>query len=61
MPHEMQNVETNVVGDILTIKVDLSKDFGKSSTGKTTIVASSKGTQQIAGTTVKLGLNIFRK
>ena len=61
MAKEMQNVATSVEGNILTIKIDLSKDFGPSSTGKTTIVASSKGPQAIDGTDVKLGLNIYKK
>jgi hypothetical protein len=37
----MKNVELTVEGTMLTIKVDLSKDFGPSSSGKTTIIASS--------------------
>ncbi len=39
----MKNVEMSVEGNILTIKVDLSKEFGASSSGKTIIVASSRG------------------
>ena len=31
----MKNVEMTQEGDILTIKVDLSKEFGPSSSGKT--------------------------
>jgi hypothetical protein len=33
----------NVEGNILTIKVDLSKEFGPSSSGKTIIIASTEG------------------
>jgi len=39
----MKNVEMTVEGETLTIKVDLSKDFGKSKSGKTIIVASTEG------------------
>ena len=31
----MKNVEMTVTGNILTIKVDLSKEFGPSASGKT--------------------------
>ena len=58
----MDNIEMKVDGNVLTIKVDLSKDFGKSSTGKSTIIATSKGNQTIEGTDdVKIGLNIYKK
>ncbi len=36
----MKNVQMPVVGNILTITVDLTKEFGPSSSGKTIIVAS---------------------
>jgi hypothetical protein len=39
----MKNVEMSLDGNILTIKVDVSKEFGLSSTGKTIIIASSEG------------------
>ena len=56
----MKNVETVLEGNILTIKIDLSKEFGLSSSGKTIIVASSEGNQTIPGTDVKLGLNVYK-
>jgi hypothetical protein len=43
----MKNVEMKVEGDRLTIVVDLSKEFGPSSSGKTIIVASGEGNQAI--------------
>ena len=60
----MKNVEITVEGNILTAKVDLSKSFGPSSSGKTTIIASTEGNQTV--TTVKnkpvvLGLNVYSK
>jgi hypothetical protein len=39
----MKNVQMTVEGNILTIKVDLSKEFGPSASGKTIIVASTEG------------------
>ena len=39
----MKNVEMTVEGTLLTIKVDLSKEFGPSASGKTTIIASTEG------------------
>jgi len=58
----MKNVEMSIDGNILTIKVDLSKDFGPSASGKTIIIASSEGNQSIPGKeTVKIGLNVYKK
>ena len=58
----MKNVEMNVDGNILTIKVDLSKEFGPSSSGKTIIIASTEGNMAIEGREeVKVGLNVYRK
>ena len=45
----MKNVEMSVEGNTLTIKVDLSKEFGPSTSGKTIIIASSEGNQSIPG------------
>ncbi len=58
----MKNVEMSVDGNILTIKVDLAKDFGPSSSGKTIIVASTEGNQSVPGKeAVKVGLNVYKK
>ena len=58
----MKNVEMNVDGNILTIKVDLSKEFGPSSSGKTIIIASTEGNVAIDGYEgTKIGLNVYRK
>lgn len=53
----MKNVEMSVEGTVLTIKVDLSKEFGPSSTGKTIIVASTEGNVTIPDRQEKIGLN----
>ena len=57
----MKNVEFSVEGSILTIKIDLSKEFGPSSSGKNIIVASSEGNVTIPDREEKIGLNIYRK
>lgn len=58
----MKNVEMKVEGNILTITVDLSKEFGLSSSGKSMIIASTEGNQPVEGKEeVKIGLNIYKK
>ncbi len=57
----MKNVQIAVEGNILTIKVDLSKEFGPSSSGKTIIIASTEGSVSIPDREEKVGLNVYRK
>ncbi len=57
----MKNVEFSVEGNILTIKIDLSKEFGPSSSGKNIIVASTEGNVGIPNRSEKIGLNVYRK
>ena len=57
----MKNVELSVDGTILTIRVDLSKEFGPSSSGKTIIVASTEGNATVPGRLEKVGWNVYRK
>jgi len=57
----MKNVEMAVNGNILTIKVDLTKEFGPSSSGKTIIVSSTEGNVSIPDREEKVGLNVYRK
>jgi hypothetical protein len=59
--HAMKNVQMTVDGNILTIKVDLSKTFGPSSSGKTIIIASTEGNVVIPDREEKVGLNVYRK
>ena len=56
----MKNIEMTIEGELLTIKVDLSKDFGKSKSGKTIIVASTEGNVSVPERDEKIGLNIYR-
>jgi len=56
----MQNVNATVKGNVLTITVDLSQRLGPSSTGKTMMIASTKGNASAPGVAgVKFGLNVF--
>lgn len=57
----MKNVEMKVEGSILTIKVDLTKEFGPSSSGKTIIVASTEGNVQLPDGAEYVGVNVYRK
>jgi len=58
----MKNVEMNVQDNILTIKIDLSKEFGPSASGKTIIIASTEGNVSIEGSEdKKIGLNVYKK
>ena len=58
----MKNVEMTVKENIITIKVDLTKEFGPSSSGKTIIIASTEGNISIPDDEdKKVGLNVYRK
>jgi len=58
----MKNVEMTIEENILTIKVDLTKEFGPSSSGKTIIIASTEGNISIPDAEdKKIGLNIYTK
>ncbi|MBS3918754.1 MAG: hypothetical protein ABSH06_30035 [Thermodesulfobacteriota bacterium] len=58
----MKNVEMKVEDNILIIKVDLTKEHGPSSSGKTIIIASTEGNISIPNKEdIKIGLNIYKK
>lgn len=57
----MKNVDMTIQGTILTIKVALSKEFGPSASGKTTIIASTEGNITIPDREEKIGLNVYKK
>jgi len=56
----VKNITYDIDGDQLVIRVDLSKEFGFSSSGKSIIIASSEGNELIA-TGVQMGLNVYKK
>jgi hypothetical protein len=58
----MKNVEMKLEENILTIKVDLTKEFGPSASGKTIIIASTEGNISVPDKDeVKIGLNVYKK
>jgi hypothetical protein len=54
------NVKVTTKGSIMTIEVDLSKSFGMSKSGKTTVIATTGGTMAI-GDGVIVNLNVNKK
>ncbi len=56
----MKNIEMKIDGNILTIKIDLSKTFGASASGKSIIIASTEGNQAVAPG-VMAGINVYKK
>lgn len=51
-----------VSGNILTITVDISKEYGRSSSGKSLIIASTEGNVSLPEKEeIKIGLNIYKK
>jgi len=58
----MKNCEMKLDGNILTITVDISKEFGTSSSGKSIIICSTEGNVSIPEKEdIKIGLNVYRK
>jgi len=55
----MKNVKIEKNGDELIVRVDLTKNFGDSKSGKSQVIASSGGNVEVS-TGVKMGINVFR-
>ncbi|QNB48180.1 hypothetical protein BR63_19045 [Thermanaerosceptrum fracticalcis] len=56
----MKNVKLTVNGDKLLIEVDLSKEYGPSSSGKSIVIASTEGNQPVGKDDIKVGLNVYK-
>jgi len=56
----VQNVETEIEGDTLIIKIDLKQDHGESKSGKTIRIASTLGFMKITDD-ISLSLNCNKK
>ncbi len=56
-------MKMTVKGSILTVEVDLSKDLGPSKSGKTNLIATTQGEQQVQGAEgrVYANINVYRK
>lgn len=57
----MDNIDMKVAGNVLTIKIDMSKEFGASSSGKSIVIATTGGNVTVPGTDNKIGINVYRK
>ena len=56
----MQNIDMHVDGNTLTLKIDLSKRLGHSSSGKNVIIATTGGNKGVPGHDgIKVGVNIY--
>jgi hypothetical protein len=57
----MKNVELSVEGNKLIITVDLEREFGLSSSGKSITIASTEGNVALPGhEEIKIGLNVYK-
>lgn len=57
-----KGISYSIEGSKLTMVIDLSKNYGKSTSGKSTIIATSSGNTPLDGMEgVKVGLNIYTK
>ena len=54
----MTNIKTEIKGDQLIIRVDLKEDHGPSKSGKTIIIATSHGFNNIEENGHKFGLSL---
>ncbi len=58
----MKNIEMSVSENRLTIVVNLDREFGKSSSGKSIVIATTEGNISIPGAEdKKIGLNVYKK
>ena len=57
----MKNVKMSVTDNKLLVEVDLSQDFGSSSSGKSITIASTEGNKSVPGAEdIKIGLNVYK-
>ena len=57
----LKNIQMTVNGDKLIITVDLTQEFGPSSSGKSITIASTEENISVPGREdVKVGLNIYK-
>lgn len=57
---DVQNITISIAEDITTMTIDMSQDFGTSASGKSIIIASSRGNKRLESTNVYYGLNIYK-
>lgn len=58
----MTNCDMSIEGDILSIKINLSKRYGPSKSGKTIVIATTSGNVSAPEhPDIKIGLNVYTK
>lgn len=55
----MTNVELQVEGHTLVVRVDLTQEFGPSASGKMIGAVTTEGNVSVPGSEVKIGLNCY--
>lgn len=53
-----KNINYEMDGDTLVIRIDTTQDFGPSNSGKTIIIASTEGNKTIGD--VRIGINCYK-
>ena len=57
----MKNIDMRVEGDTLIITVNLTQEYGLSSSGKSITIASTDGNVAVPGhEQIKAGINVYR-
>lgn len=55
------NIEAEVAGNILIVKINLDEEFGPSKSGKTVLVASTQGNHQVPDKPgYMFGVNVYK-
>ena len=57
----MQNIKTVVKGDTLTITIDLKAPTTLSASGKSAVIATTRGNAKLDDTDITIGVNVYRK
>jgi len=62
MALDMENVKMERKGDTLVVLIELSRKGHPSKTGKSMIIATTKGSKPVPGAPgVEIGLNVYKK
>lgn len=56
----MTNVKYEVNGNKLVVEIDLTHNAGRSSSGKSIVIATTHGNVEVAPG-IKMGLNVYKK
>lgn len=57
----MENIKMKRDGDKLILEIDLSVELGPSRSGKTILIASTKGNKPVPDSEATIGVNCFKK